>query len=89
VFWKPALAGSEPLRQTAATAPAQLAAIGVLFAALLANTAGAGGLASYTSAAAEQLYERRSYIDAVLGARPLPPALPIRTMIGDKPKDRR
>ncbi len=89
VFWKPALATSQPLTRTVATAPAQLAAVAFLFAALVLSTTGAGGVARYTSAAAEQLFERRPYIDAVLGATPGPPALPIRQIIGDKPKDKR
>ena len=89
VFWRPALSSSAPLTRAVATAPAQLAAVAALFAALLLNTTVAGRLADYTNAAAEQLYERRPYIDAVLGARPVLPALPIRSIIGDKPKDKR
>jgi multicomponent K+:H+ antiporter subunit D len=89
VFWKPALAGSALPARTAATAPAQFVAVGFLLALLLASAAGAGALARYTNAAAEQLFERRPYIDAVLGATPVTPALPIREIIGDKPKDRR
>jgi len=89
VFWKPALPTSEPLTRTVATAPAQLVAVGFLFGALFLNTTSAGGLATYMNATAEQLFERRPYIDAVLGARPVPPALPIREIVGDKPKDKR
>ncbi len=89
VFWKPALPGSAPLTRLVATAPVQRTALAFMFAALLLNTAAAGGLASYTKSAADQLFERRPYIDAVLGATPVPPALPIRELIGDKPKDKR
>ena len=32
----------------------------------------------YTTAAAAQLLERRAYIDAVLGARPVPAAIDVR-----------
>ncbi len=83
IFWKP----FEPAAPAAATAtaPAQALALGWLFAALLLNTAAAGALARYADAAAQQLFARQPYIDAVLGARPLPAAIPIRDILGGKP----
>src|SRR5690606_37835428 len=41
-------------------------------------TALAGPLHGYPSATAAQLFERRAYIDAVPGARPVPPAYALR-----------
>jgi multicomponent K+:H+ antiporter subunit D len=83
IFWKP----FEPAAPAAAIATSSIhvLALGWLFAALLLNTAAAGPLARFTGAAAQQLFERRAYIDAVLGARPVPPAVPIRAIVGDKP----
>jgi multicomponent K+:H+ antiporter subunit D len=72
--------------RTEATTPVQALALGWLFAALLVNAVAAGPLARYTNAAAGQLFERRAYIEAVLGAQPAPAALPIREIIGGKPK---
>jgi hypothetical protein len=40
---------------------------------VVAVAAFAGPLADYTQAAAGQLFERRAYIDAVLGKRPAAP----------------
>jgi multicomponent K+:H+ antiporter subunit D len=83
VFWKP----YQPPAPAAAiaTSPVQLMAFGWLFAALLVNAAAAGPLARFTGAAAQQLLERRPYIDAVLGAKPVPAAMPIRQILGGKP----
>jgi multicomponent K+:H+ antiporter subunit D len=72
--------------RAAATSPVQALALGWLFAALLVNAVVAGPLARYTNAAAGQLFERRAYIEAVLGAQPAPAALPIREIIGGKPE---
>ena len=83
VFWKP----YQPPAPAAATATSsgQAMALGWLFAALLLNTAAAGPLARFTGAAAQQLFERRPYIEAVLGAKPVPAAIPIRQILGGKP----
>ena len=83
IFWKP----FEPAAPTTAvaTSSVQAMALGWLCGALLLTTAAAGPLARYTGAAAQQLFERRAYIDAVLGATPVPAALPIRQLIGGKP----
>ena len=45
---------------------------------MAAAAAWAGPLHAYTTAAARQLFEPSGYIDAVLGARPVPAALDIR-----------
>jgi multicomponent K+:H+ antiporter subunit D len=74
LFWKPA-------RGTAARvvhAPAQVGAITALLAAVLASAVLASTVAEYTSAAARQLFERRGYIEAVLGAQPVAPAYDLR-----------
>jgi multicomponent K+:H+ antiporter subunit D len=83
VFWKP----YPPAAPTAAiaTSSVQAMALGWLLAVLVLNTAAAGPLARFTGAAADQLFERRPYIDAVLGAKPVPAALPIREILGGKP----
>jgi len=83
IFWKPI----EPALPAAATATSsvQAMALGWLFGALLINAAAAGPLARFTGAAAEQLFERRPYIDAVLGAQPVPAAVPIREILGGRP----
>jgi multicomponent K+:H+ antiporter subunit D len=83
VFWKP----YQPPAPAAATATSsvQAMALGGLLVALLLNAAGAGALARYTGAAADQLLERQAYIDAVLGAQPVPAAIPVREILGGKP----
>jgi multicomponent K+:H+ antiporter subunit D len=52
--------------------------IGLLVLALPLLALFAGPLHAYTNATASQLFERRPYIDAVLGARPVPPAIDVR-----------
>jgi multicomponent K+:H+ antiporter subunit D len=88
VFWKPALPGAAAFDTPVATTPLQAVAIGWLLALLGVNTIGAGALADYADAAAAQLHARRPYVEAVLGARPVPAALPIRTLLGGKPKEK-
>jgi len=83
VFWKP-YQPPAPAGATATT-PGQAMALGWLFAALLLNAVAAGPLARFTGAAAQQLFERRPYIEAVLGAKPVPAAIPIRQILGGKP----
>lgn len=83
VFWKPYLPPAPPT--ASATSSVQAMALGWLFAALLLNTVGASALARFTGAAAQQLLERRPYIDAVLAATPVPAAMPIRSIVGGKP----
>ncbi len=84
VFWQPALPDAAP-PAAAPTLPLQAGAIGALVAALVAVAVAAQPLAAYTQAAARQLFERRAYIDAVLGAAPVPPAFPVRDLLGGKP----
>jgi multicomponent K+:H+ antiporter subunit D len=49
------------------------AAVLLLMASLGANAFFAGPIAAYTEAAARQLFTRTEYVDAVLGAQPVPP----------------
>jgi multicomponent K+:H+ antiporter subunit D len=84
VFWQPALPDAA-IPAAAPTPPLQAGAIGALLATLAAVAALAQPLAAYTQAAAGQLFERRAYIDAVLGASPVPPAFAVRERIGGKP----
>jgi multicomponent K+:H+ antiporter subunit D len=85
VFWRPALPDAAAPAAAAGTAPVQAIAIGVLLAVLAAAALLAQPLASYTGAAAQQLFDRRAYIDAVLGAEPVAPAIAIREIVGGKP----
>ena len=61
-----------------ASAP-ERGALALLVAAALAVVLGAGPVARYVDAAAQQMLERRAYIDAVLGVQPAPPAWQPRT----------
>jgi multicomponent K+:H+ antiporter subunit D len=65
-----ASAGSTPL-------PHQLALL-LLFGLVLATAIAAGPVNRYTQGAAAQLLQRADYIQAVLGARPVPPAHDVR-----------
>lgn len=62
----------------ARSTPGQFAAIGLLVAAMAATAAWAGPLHAYTTAASRQLFEPAAYVEAVLGARPVPAAIDIR-----------
>jgi multicomponent K+:H+ antiporter subunit D len=89
LFWEGGAAAA-PLRAAAAAgvaasahepagaAWARMLALALPAAAVLALTVHAGSLAATTRAAAEQLFERQTYIAAVLGARPVPPAWDVR-----------
>ena len=85
VFWQPALPDAPPLPSAARTHPRQMTAIGSLLAALVLVAAFAHNVSAYVGAAAQQLFERRAYVEAVLGAQPVPAALPIRELVGDRP----
>jgi multicomponent K+:H+ antiporter subunit D len=76
LFWKPA--GGAPATAAPAGTAAHPLAIVALLAAVVATSVAAGPLASYTGAAAQQLLQRQGYIDAVLGARPVPAAYDVR-----------
>jgi multicomponent K+:H+ antiporter subunit D len=79
LFWKP---GDGTARAAGAAEspnhPAHGFAIVGLLAAVLVTALAAGPLARYTQGAAEQLVARTPYIQAVLGARPVPPAYDVR-----------
>jgi multicomponent K+:H+ antiporter subunit D len=85
VFWRPALPDAVMPSSIVRTSPTQAGAIGVLLVALVSVSVFAQSIAAYTSAAALQLFDRHAYIDAVLGAVPVPPAIPIRDIMGGKP----
>jgi multicomponent K+:H+ antiporter subunit D len=78
VFWK-ATPPNAMQAAAARTSAQERGALALLVAAAVAVVFWAGPLARYVDAAAEQMLERRSYIDAVLGAQPAPPAWPPRT----------
>jgi multicomponent K+:H+ antiporter subunit D len=87
IFWKPGAGAGAPggssLPTNAATPPvawqpAHGWSLAMLLVLLLACTAFAGPLSRTTQAASAQLLERKAYIDAVLGARPVPAAIDVR-----------
>ncbi len=77
LFWKPAAGAVAGQTPPAGSAPQKLAIVALL-AAVVATSLGAGPLAAYTGAAAQQLLQRQGYIDAVLGERPVPPTYDVR-----------
>jgi multicomponent K+:H+ antiporter subunit D len=77
LFWK------SPVDTTAgvvvrAASGSERAAIALLLLLLVSAAVLAGPLSAYTQAAAAQLTDRRAYVNAVLGARPAPPAWNVR-----------
>jgi multicomponent K+:H+ antiporter subunit D len=72
LFWAGATAGAvAPTPAGAAVRPGwRRAALGVLILAVLLNAVFADALSGYTRSAAQQLFERRAYIGAVLGTPP-------------------
>jgi multicomponent K+:H+ antiporter subunit D len=77
LFWKAPVDVGGGAVVAPATANERVA-LAILLAALIGVTIAAGPIARYTQAAAVQLTERRPYITAVLGARPVPPAWNVR-----------
>jgi multicomponent K+:H+ antiporter subunit D len=77
VFWRPAAAGTAPVPGPRAH-PLHAAALALALALLLGVAALAGPVAGYADAAAGQAFDRRAYVDAVLGERPVPPAHDVR-----------
>jgi multicomponent K+:H+ antiporter subunit D len=80
LFWKPLDGPGTPVPAAPAdpNRPAHTLAIVGLLAAMLSAAAAAGPLGRYTGDAAAQLVARTPYIQAVLGARPVPPAYDVR-----------
>lgn len=74
LFWKADQLGVRPLN----TPLQQTLALALLTAALLAAPLAAGPLSSYTAATANQLIDRRGYLDAVLTKQPVAPAWNVR-----------
>ena len=83
LFWAaPPAAGAGATTPFTADAPGGVAtrpaAVVALMAVVLGCAVGAGPISAYTTAAATQLGTPSAYIDAVLGARPVPPAYDVR-----------
>jgi multicomponent K+:H+ antiporter subunit D len=77
LFWKASVAPA-PAAPVTPAAASERAALAILLTALVGAAAAAGPLSRYTEAAASQLTERRGYVEAVLGAQPVPPAWNVR-----------
>jgi len=69
------------------TSAAHIWAIGALLAAVLASAVAAGSLSAYAGAAAQQLLQRQPYIEAVLGARPVPPKFDVRKEMRERARE--
>lgn len=78
LFWKPADGAAPAGGAAVPNHPAHAFAIVGLLAAVLLAAVAAGPLGRYTQDAAAQLVARTPYIQAVLGARPVPPAHDVR-----------
>lgn len=75
LFWKPGAAAPATIaRHHPLHAAAIVAGLGLV----VLTSAAAKPIAGYTEAAAAQLFERRGYIEAVLGAQAVPPAYDVR-----------
>lgn len=93
LFWKPGEVAAELATAPGTTVlrpnhPGHIWSLSLLLAAVLASALAAGPLSAYTGAAAEQLLQRQPYIDAVLGARPVPPAYDVRKEMRERMRDR-
>jgi multicomponent K+:H+ antiporter subunit D len=75
LFWKP---GATAPAGVAAHHPLHTGAIVLGLALVVAAAVGARPVAAFTDSAAEQLFEPRGYIEAVLGAPQVPPAYDVR-----------
>jgi multicomponent K+:H+ antiporter subunit D len=84
VFWEPAPATQAEFGGAASdvlpTVRMHRVALALALAAVIGNALFAGPLAAYAAAAARQLFARTDYIDAVLGAQPVPPRWELRTL---------
>ncbi len=83
IFWKPAAAtGSQASRAAGEAAlpghPAQAGAIVLGLVLVVGAAVAAGPVSDYAGAAARQVFDRDAYVDAVLGARPVPPVHDLR-----------
>jgi multicomponent K+:H+ antiporter subunit D len=77
LFWEPADGRAAPAAPADHRATHKLGLVALLLS-VLAAAATAGPVSAYTAAAARQLFERDGYIQAVLGARPVPAAYDVR-----------
>jgi len=82
LFWSPAPAAGAPVPSARSDSMPPSSrhhyALGILLLAVLACSAAAGPLSRYTEAASAQLFERGTYLRAVLGAEPVPAAIDVR-----------
>ena len=79
IFWEGGVGDTTPQTPDArATRPTHALAIVALLACVIGAAAAAGPIAAYSEAAATQLFERRAYIEAILGAVPVPAAIDVR-----------
>ncbi len=77
LFWEPATAPSAR-KATRRPAASQSLALVTLLTVVALCAVGAGPVERYVQATAQQLWSRQPYIDAVLAARPVPPAYDVR-----------
>lgn len=78
LFWKSPHGSTSGTSSASGSAPTQTTALLGLLAASVLCAVAAGPLSAYTWATAEQLLARQPYIQAVLGARPVPAAIDVR-----------
>lgn len=83
LFWKPGKAASSANTSVPLWQPGHAFSVGGLVLLLLACAVFAGPLSRYTAAAADQLLARKPFVDAVLGARPVPAAIDVRREMRD------
>ncbi len=93
VFWKPGDGSSTAASPTMANPalryhPAHGASIVLGLALVIAVSLAAGPISDYAGAAARQAFDRRAYIDAVLGARPVPPMHDVRREMRERGDDK-
>lgn len=77
LFWQ-SPRGAVPAAPAVAARPAHVLAVTGLLACVIGSALAAGPIAAQADAAAAQLFARQPYIDAVLGARPVPPMWDVR-----------
>ncbi|MBK6866073.1 MAG: monovalent cation/H+ antiporter subunit D [Ideonella sp.] len=76
LLWEGGVAA--PTSTTAPARPVQALAIALALAAVIGVAVGAGPMTAYAAATADQLFDRRAYIAAVLGRTPVAPAFDVR-----------
>lgn len=87
LFWKPGAPAQSPATPESLWQPGHAISVGSLLVLLLACAVFAGPLSRYTAAAADQLLARQPFIDAVLGAQPVPAAIDVRREMRQSKQD--